>query len=195
MEYIYDIILNFQDEYYEYYEWNVNDKIMNVKKIPLLMVDSSDYLKLKYNKVTIDSECLNKKSKMFLVTNGMEVMGILLNNLGSVVKRSSLLIDEMDDVLDNLIKKKVIKIKYIEDIKRDVNYYGRVFKEKYNYLEKFLNGIKKDDDKYLLKYIYFDIYNKEEDDVDKIFQKLIFLRDNNLDILYDSVNEIVKLNS
>ena len=33
MEYIYDIVLNFNDCYYEFYEWNSKDKIINVKKI------------------------------------------------------------------------------------------------------------------------------------------------------------------
>ena len=31
MEYIYDIVLNFNDCYYEFYEWNNKDKIINVK--------------------------------------------------------------------------------------------------------------------------------------------------------------------
>ena len=38
MEYIYDIVLNFNDCYYEFYEWNSKDKIINVKKIPVYRI-------------------------------------------------------------------------------------------------------------------------------------------------------------
>ena len=33
MDYIYDIVLNFQNNYYEFYEWKTSDKIINVKKM------------------------------------------------------------------------------------------------------------------------------------------------------------------
>ncbi len=32
MEYVYDIVLNFRDKYYDFYEWNKKDKIINIKK-------------------------------------------------------------------------------------------------------------------------------------------------------------------
>ena len=33
MNYIYDIVLNFNKDYYEFYEWKKSDKVINVKKI------------------------------------------------------------------------------------------------------------------------------------------------------------------
>ena len=33
MEYIYDIVLNFQDNYYDFYEWQKKDKIIPIKVI------------------------------------------------------------------------------------------------------------------------------------------------------------------
>ena len=30
MDYIYDIVLNFNDDYYEFYEWKQEDKIINI---------------------------------------------------------------------------------------------------------------------------------------------------------------------
>ena len=35
MDYIYDIVLNFHENYYEFYEWKSSDKIINVKKITI----------------------------------------------------------------------------------------------------------------------------------------------------------------
>ena len=31
MDYIYDIVLNFQKDYHDFYEWKSTDKIINVK--------------------------------------------------------------------------------------------------------------------------------------------------------------------
>ena len=101
MDYIYDIVLNFQNNYYEFYEWKTTDKIINVKKILVYLVSNQDYLNLKYNEVILDKKILPKQIKMFLVTNGIEVMGLLLDSAGKVIKRSSLLLDEADDILED----------------------------------------------------------------------------------------------
>jgi len=54
MYYYYDILLNFQDDgtLYEFYEWEENDELDFVKKIPLFKVSSSilkDLLNIKLN--------------------------------------------------------------------------------------------------------------------------------------------------
>ena len=60
MEYIYDIVLNFQKTYYDFYEWNRADKIINIKKIPIYKIDVNDYLNIKKNEVTINRDTLTK---------------------------------------------------------------------------------------------------------------------------------------
>ena len=101
MDYIYDIVLNFQNYYYDFFEWKSSDKVINVKKILVYKTNSEDYLNLKYNEVILDTKDLPKQTKMFLVTNGSEVMGILLDNKGKIIKKSSLLFDEADEVLED----------------------------------------------------------------------------------------------
>ena len=100
MDYIYDIVLNFQNYYYDFFEWKSSDKVINVKKILVYKTNSEDYLNLKYNEVILDTKDLPKQTKMFLVTNGSEVMGILLDNKGKIIKKSSLLFDEADEILE-----------------------------------------------------------------------------------------------
>ena len=46
MNYIYDIYLNFNKTYYDFYEWNNNDKVMHIKKIPLFKVSTSNLKKM-----------------------------------------------------------------------------------------------------------------------------------------------------
>ena len=38
MTYIYDILLNFNEEYYEFYDWNKEDTIVHIKKIPIYKI-------------------------------------------------------------------------------------------------------------------------------------------------------------
>ena len=55
MNYIYDIVLNFQDNYYQFFEWSRTDKIKNISKISIYHVTDQDLLNLKYNQVIIDN--------------------------------------------------------------------------------------------------------------------------------------------
>jgi len=95
MDYIYDIVLNFQSNYYDFYEWRETDKIINIKKILVYKTNDENYLNLKYNEIILDNQLLPKQTKMFLVTNGVEVMGIMLDNQGKLIKRSSLLLTKL----------------------------------------------------------------------------------------------------
>ena len=38
MNYIYDVITNFNDTYYDFYEWNKKDKLTHFKKIPIINI-------------------------------------------------------------------------------------------------------------------------------------------------------------
>ena len=79
MDYIYDIVLNFHDVYYDFYEWDTGDKIINVKRIPIYKVSTEDYLNIKNHYVTINRNTIPKSNKMFLITNGIEVLGIIIS--------------------------------------------------------------------------------------------------------------------
>ena len=99
MNYIYDIVLNFQDNYYQFFEWNRTDKIKNISKIIVYRVSDKDLKDLTYNQITIDIELLkkikeeNKKNQkiMCLVSNTKQSIGLLFSEEGILLKRSSLL--------------------------------------------------------------------------------------------------------
>ena len=91
MTYVYDIILNFTDNYYyDFYEWNVKDNIINVKKIPLFRVDKNtlnDFInyKIKVNKSLLkqidNKSIMNKKYKdkyiyIALLSSGEKSIGL-----------------------------------------------------------------------------------------------------------------------
>ena len=191
MEYIYDIVLNFQDNYYDFYEWQKKDKIINIKKIPIYKINNKDYLNIKNNKVTIYKESLPKTNNMFLLTSGIEIIAILINNKGKILKKSSLIFEESDDILEDKDKIKVINIKYKIDKKNPTNINSRIEQEKIKFINKFFKNIDKRKDEYLLKYLYYEIYNKEED-IDIIYNKLLDLSKNDINKIYNSIQTLNK---
>ena len=190
MDYIYDIVLNFQNDYYEFYEWKSTDKIINIKKIPVYITNDSTYLDLKYNDIIIDLETFAKPIKIFLITNGKEVMGLMIDNSGKIIKKSSLLIDEADEVLEEKDTIKTISIKYKQNISKTHVQRSRVNIEKLKFLENYLYNLDINKDEYLLKYIYYDIYNKEENDVIQIYKELKLLMNNDISKLYNSIKKV-----
>lgn len=190
MEYIYDIVLNFQNDYFDFYEWKQTDKIITIKKILVYKTNNQDYLNLKYNKVTLDNNNLPPYTKMFLLTNGVEVMGILLDKEGNVIKRSSLLYDEADEVLEDKENIKELPLVYKQNINKPNISYSRIYIEKRNFIENYFSKINITNDEYLLKYIYYDIYTREENNINKVYKTLKSLIYDDIDKIYNSIKRV-----
>lgn len=190
MDYIYDIVLNFHESYYEFYEWKSTDKIINLKKIPIYKVSTKTYLDIKNNTTIIDKETIPKPNKIFLITNGIEVMGLLIDFTGKVLKKSSLIFEESDDILEDkdLIKNITLKYTIIKSNKQLS--ISRLSEEKDEYLINYFHKISPSKDEYLLKYIYYDIYNEEESDINKIYKELLNLSKKDKSKLYTTIKKI-----
>ena len=182
MNFIYDIVLNFNKDYFCFYEWSKKDNIVNVKKIPLFVVDNNTFNMMKYDKVVVDSNFIdlikdktytyskNKIGNASLLSNGKEVIGVLFDNNGNLIKRSSLLIDEEEEVLDEIVNDDIYNINIVSSKrvkKEDIN---RVEREKKLFLSKY---IKRENNVTNLKYLYYDYFEKEEEDISLIKKKLI----------------------
>ena len=148
------------------------------------------YLDIKNNYVTIDPSSLPHTSKMFLLTNGIEIIGILTNKQGKVIKKSSLIFEESDDILEDKELIKNINIKYTVDKINKSYYLGRIVKEKEKYINNYLKKINKLEDEYLLKYLYYDIYNIDEVNIDKIYNNLINLTKKDINKIYECIKRV-----
>jgi len=190
MDYVYDIVLNFQDEYYDFYEWQSNDKIINIKRVPIYKINSNDYLNIKKHDVKIDKNTIPKQSKIFLLTNGIEILGVLINSYGNVLKKSSLLFEESDDILCDKDDIKTISLKYKINKKHKDTHLSRITKEKSKYISNYLKDIFNKKDKYYLKYLYYEIYNVDENDLDKIYNDLLSLSKKDLAKIYQCIKKV-----
>ena len=189
MSYVYDLILNFNTFYYEFYEWLRSDNIYHIKRINLIKVDSEKYNEILDNIVLFDDEFLlcifnrceyyNNRSidtipYAFLLTDSYRVLGINLDNSGKVIKYSSLLLDEEEDILNVSSKIGYTKLNY-KIIKKNNydNYHTRQEKNIIKYIKKDLTSDyhKKNINK--LKYLYYEYFNKQSDDIEVIYSDLL----------------------
>ena len=202
MTYIYDIILNFHKNYYNFFEWNSKDIIYHMKKIPLIRVSDKDLNILKYNEITIDKELLlNFKNKsimyttnknnniLLLISNKKESLGLMFNEEGILLKRSGLLFEESEEIEELSKELEITKIKYIKNKETNKQNTSRKKEKRKKYIKNYLNNIK---DENIFNYLYYDIYQKEK--INKINIKELLLQENNNNLIDKLYNTIKLLN-
>lgn len=145
MNYIYDILINFQTQLYDIYDWNKNDDILHIRKIPMFRICTESLKELCEYNIQLSSEFLSKifnrtelfgRNKVstleycFLATDLNEVIGFKVDKMGSITGYSKLLIEEENEVLEYaqglsiyglsyqiLEKKEVVLFKTREEVK------------------------------------------------------------------------------
>ena len=187
MKYIYDILLNFNDDFYEFYEWEKGDNIYHIKKVPIIKVESEFIENILSKEIEISKDLLNlimNKTEVFegkrikylkyccLFTDGYKVIGV--NIVENSIKLSDMLLDESVDALDIAKRCDFLDIAYNIVGDKNINYFDtrREIKIKNNLISE-INSIYKDKKYDKLKYLYFEYFNKNIDDIDTIYNDLI----------------------
>lgn len=176
MNYIYDVLTNFQDNYYDFFEWEKKDPLNHFKKIPIIKINKEDYNNILKNKIQINEELLKKiknKAEFFnnknnndnyylLITNGSDIQGIEFDKSGNSIKKSSLLVDEELDILNTIkrIENKTINYKIIEKIKPIFKTRNDIKKQ--SLLISKLNELSIIKDINKINYLYYECFNKHE---------------------------------
>lgn len=176
MNYLYDVLLNFNSVLYEIYEWNKTDEITHIRKIPLFKISNKDLFNIINNKVKIGNEFLSKiykkteyfnKNKIgnidysFLLTDGKEVIA-LKQNKNSYFEYSKLLYEEELDALEYSESVKTTKLEYEIISKNKINIFQtRNENTIKKYILNTINEIINDNDLDKLKYIYLECFNKK----------------------------------
>lgn len=203
MNFIYDIVLNFNKDYYNFFEWNKKDNIINIKKIPLFVVNNDIFKSMKYDSVTVSKsfiEIIKEKTYTYnrqkignscLLSNGKEVIGLLFNEKGDLIKRSSLLLDEEEEVLDEIFSDEIFDIEIVKIKKgKEDTIVNRIEKEKKDFLIKYIN---KENIDINLKYLYYDYFETDEDDTNIIKDSLVKEIKTNWNKKFDNFYETVKI--
>ena len=189
MNYIYDVILNFQKEYYDFYEWNKNDNIFHMRKIPIVKISEKQYNEIKNNVVQFHETTIklfnsknaerfkqNNITKMkytIIISTENQAMGIKINKNGIIQLKSSLLPDEQDDVIEIIKFQNEAKLEYkiIKNNKKN-NFKTRFEIENEKFIYNELDKVYKQKNIQKLNYIYLECFNKQEPNIDLAYKKL-----------------------
>lgn len=187
MNYIYDILLNFQKEFYEFYEWNNNDEIVHIRKIPFFRISSRDLKTIKNSVVKFDKDfcekIYNKTEKfkkvkvsflnyVFLLSDGKQVMAVKLGKNGVVNYKSSLLLDEEEEIAEMAFDLKLYDLKYTVVDTKPFCFLTRNEKDNLRLAANKLKSLynQKEDDK--LRFLYLECFDETEEDINKVFMRL-----------------------
>lgn len=206
MSYIYDIVLNFKQDLYEFYDWNTKDTIIHIRKIPLIKVSSKTMEDIKQYIIQFDSnflESIKNKTEMFqnkqivslkqsfILSDGFEAVALVVYKDKNKISR--LQVEEELEVLDEVSKLKETNIKYQKIKKRYVQMYKTRKELK---LEQYLKlELKKleQGDIIKLQYLYFECFLEEEKSRDKMIERFYFELNNNFNFISEKLLSFFKL--
>ena len=187
MIYTYDILLNWtkDERLKEFYEWNLEDDLEHIKKMPIIRISESFLKDLLTSKIKIDKSFLSKikyKTESYfhneidvidyavIVTTLRKALALELDNEGNVMYKSNLLIDEEEEVLEIGEELVVMDIPYKVISKNNkVSYLTRKEEEEKKFLTKEIKKIKKNKEESKLNYLFKEFFI---DDVDTFNDKL-----------------------
>ena len=188
MNYIYDIFLNLQPIPYDFYDWNKDDKIIHVKKIPAFKISNYDFKNIKNNIISVDKsflKAINNKTFLFknnqtskintsaLFSNGKDIIAIKFNKNKINQLKSTLTIDDYQDIINIINKQKEIKINYkiVKKIKPAI-FKTRLEIENEKYIYNELKKIYNHNNYKKLSYICLECFGKSEEDINKAVKKI-----------------------
>lgn len=209
MNYAYDVLLNFTDgdRLIEFYEWNDKDYIENIKIIPIFYILKEDLINFFNNNIKINKKfLLNIRNKTVsynqygdleycsIFSDGSRAIAIEFNSEGESIARSTLLIDEERDIIDETMDNNFIKIDYriVSKDKNDFTTREESLRKKYLLIE--LNKIKEQQEVEKLDFLYTEVFKKDKISFNKRINKLIAKVNNDFDDkcrhLYDTMKLI-----
>ncbi|MBQ9834131.1 MAG: hypothetical protein IJO33_02960 [Bacilli bacterium] len=190
MNYYYDIILNFNKEgkpYYNFYEWEKDDDLVKIKKIPIFRIEEKTLLNLFEYEGKLESDWVSnlKDKTTFKIENKIKTISyaciftdtkscIALNfsQDGTIIGKSLLLLEDELNLLEigySLKKEKIVftrgvKSKNKNDLRQEELIKLVIKKE----LEKAYK--EKNDNK--LIYYHLEWFNSLNKDIEKIYHKM-----------------------
>lgn len=190
MNYIYDVLLNFNDSkrLYNFFEWDTNDNILNVKKVLVFRVShdtlldfinykvklSKEFLKKIENTAIIYKQNKKKYTHMVILSDGMKSIGISFNESGITEYKSNMLLEEEEEATFIASKSNPEKIEYKRlSRERNEGFTTRNELEEKEFITKEINNLYKSNNIEKLKYLYIEYFDQKEDNITKAYNDLI----------------------
>lgn len=200
MNYIYNIHLNFNKMYFDFYEWNDNDDIIHIKKIPIIRTNTNTFKTIISHKIKLnqkDLENIEKKTEIsnkdyklngLIITDTKNVIALKFDYYGNKTMMSSFSLEDEYNILHNSNKLKETNINYKIIRKNNYIFETRQEIDQKEYLLKNISILPFD----TLKYIYYECFDKEENDHKTMKRNIINQIQQNNFILNNKIYNILK---
>jgi len=205
MNYYYDILLNFQNNFYMFYEWDELDCIEFIKKIPLFHIESKALIEAYSNIIQVNIDFLKqienktklKNSKYLkyacIVSDGKNSIALEFNDDGKVINKSSLIIEDELNINEFIysISKSHIEYKVIsediffKEIRQELKI-KKILKIEIENMYKNKNFSK-------LKYIYLEWFETILDNIDIMYKNMLERLNDKLSEKEYHIYELIKI--
>ena len=205
MEYYYDVLLNFQENYCMFYEWDKEDTIEFVKKIPLFHVDGETLINMINKKIVVKKDFLKKienKTKLkqnkyleytAIFGDGKNSICLEFDKDGNVINKSSLILDDELNINEFMYNINQIKIDYEikgkEIFRKDTRQDLKIKK----ILRLEINDMYENKEFSKLKFIYLEWFNELINDLEKMRDNMLNKLNKELTEKEYEIYELIKL--
>jgi len=196
-----------EDKEFKFYEWENYDALELIKKIPLYRVNtktlkdfylfdvnvSKEFLNSLIDKTIIKNNKLNKTIKYAcLLCDTKNSLVVEFNDEGVVSSRSCLLLEDESNIIEFIYNYKESKIDYQKKGLRLLDNNLRQEELIKNVIKVELNTLVANKDMAKLKYLFNEWFGYEENNIDKIKNKISKELDNNYCMEMYNIYEIIK---
>lgn len=178
MTYIYDVLLNFTDDerIIEFFEWDDKDYPEHIKRIPLLRVSTKTLDDLLNKKVKVNNDLLDKikgETSLYKKSTNLDyatlfsdlnkVIALEFNESGEVISKSSLLLDEEEDLIEEAadLREEPIAYKILSKNSKDYFLTRQELKKK-RYLLKEMDNLYEENNIEKLNFLYEELFKKDD---------------------------------
>ena len=182
MHYYYDLLVNLDTELWEFYEWENEDHLVPIKKIPLIRVLESDIRNFMKYEVTMDPEWISALAEKTIFKNASDKTNCLLfsstknsivlefDSYGNVVSRSKLLIEDENNCNEVSCNLKETEVPYKVHERLELRSLLRQQMKEKHLLEIELKTLKESNNVAKCSYLYYEWFGILESDMEKMIQ-------------------------
>lgn len=205
MSYYYDVLINFQDNYCMFYEWDKEDNIEFIKKIPLVHISSKVYNDFFTKKIKVSKEFLNSienKTKIkqnhylkyaCIFSDGKNSIAIEFDEEGISLNKSSVMLEDEININEFMYTINLTEIDYEVILDETMFKETRQELKIKRVLEIEINSMYNKKEFSKLKYIYLEWFNELLDNTDQMYNNMLMKINDRLTEKEYHIYELIKL--
>lgn len=208
MNTVYDLLLNFSDVAYDFYEWNIKDDIEHIKKIPFVKISTETLYNFMKRNIKIDINFLKeienvtqkydltKLEYACIFTDGITTIAIEFNKDGYSMYKSRLQLEDEEEIIRYVKRENIKEISYelVSDEEQDIFLTRKELRIK-KFLEKEINRIYQNKEYSKLEYIYLEYFDILEEDPNLMKEKLLSSIEKEIDEKHYALYELLILST